>query len=292
MGRPDLPRPASRSAAFGGFTMIELLVVIVVVGVLAGTLLPALARARRSAFKTRELSAAQQLMAAYTLYSDDNRGTLMPGYAPAWMVSANPAPGQPQIEVFDDNSQAVHGVRAQRYPWRIAPYLNYDMAGLYKDDNVLRRYRERSDFQYIISLSPSLGLNADFVGGKAEPGFGFNRAANEMWGNFYVTRSDQARRPERLIVFASSRGVDPDGGPAVEGFYEVDSPYLLDRRWAVNDQAADAPESLGFVSPRYENKAVVSCFDGHSETFAPADLDDMTRWSNQATRGDWTLESR
>jgi prepilin-type N-terminal cleavage/methylation domain-containing protein len=277
--------PAAQSPRPQAFSLVELLVVIAVAGVLAGILLPALASVRRAAARSRELSAAQQLMGAYFLYSDDYRGSLMPGYATVAMIEAAPP--------VDDNGEPLHGVRAQRYPWRIAPYMNYDFSGLYKDVNLLQRYRQRSDFQYIISLSPSLGLNSDFVGGKASPGFGFNRAAIEAWGNFYVTRSDQPHRPDRLIVFASSRGADPDGGPPVEGFYEVDSPYLLDRRWVMDDQAADdAPASLGYVSPRHEHKAVVSCFDCHSETLAPSDLDDMTRWSNQATGRDWMLGGR
>ncbi len=282
----------ARSADSRGpaFTLLELLVVIAILSILAGTLLPSLAKAKKAGARVREMSACQQLLTAYALYANDNRALVLPGYAPAFMVSLTPPPNQPQLEVFDDQGAQIFGVRAQRYPWRLAPYMDYNLSGLYKDEDLLHRYRERSDFQYVASLSPSLGINADFVGGKGAPGFGFNAAALRTWGAFYITRSDQPLRPDTLIVFASARGVDPDGGDPAPGFYEIDSPSLVTRRWtAARFNEFDAPDAIGFLHPRYDGKAVIGAFDGHSTTLSPQELDDMRRWSNRATRPDWTL---
>lgn len=80
-----LVRRAERRRGGGGFTLIELLVVIGIIALLAGMLLPALARAKESARRIQCLSNMRNLGLALRMYVDGHDGEFpLRTYRPCW----------------------------------------------------------------------------------------------------------------------------------------------------------------------------------------------------------------
>ena len=100
----------------GGFTLVELLVVIAIIGILAGLMLPALAKAKGKSHRISCLSNIKQLNICWASYAQDHNGLLAESYfamnsggvnTNAWVrgtVDDNPAFGQVEPGILDSTN--------------------------------------------------------------------------------------------------------------------------------------------------------------------------------------------
>ena len=306
---PRTPRDA--------FTLIELLIVIAVIALMVGLLFPALRSVRQSSGLVRELSTARQLMVAYRAYAYDHRGTLMPGYYSALDAGVDeplPATNEAGIPVADLVAGVEGTLTAARYPWRIAPYLDYNLKALYLDKFLLDRFANDRFIEsaLLMSVFPSLGLNATFLGGDSQlQAFDLPPAIDR----YYAARISEITYPPQLIVFASSRfnGQSAPDGRLIEGYHKLrppNTPFGLAPSWLQQySRECESPDcdtgKFGFVSLRHPgHRAAIGFFDGHTGTltygFDPNspngdpgiedNIRDMRHWAPQANRFDWELQ--
>jgi prepilin-type processing-associated H-X9-DG protein len=274
--------------------MLELLLTVAIIALLVGLLFPVLHKVKRSGDMTRELAAARQLLVAYNAYAYDHRGVLMPGY---YSLNGEMLPARDEA----GNELSGPGPLAARYPWRLAPYLDFNLRGIYLDVRLLEGFANEELYHYYVSLYPALGINSVFVGGDTDSGLG-NPQMEALFGKFYLTRLSQARRPVELIVFASARingelAEGPFGSAAVvEGFHRISPPYFTQRDWADRyDPACPSPDcqttDFGNVSLRHGfREAAVGFLDGHTGPLNEGQILDMRHWADGATKPDWVLE--
>lgn len=220
---------SGRPHGLRGFTLIELLVVIAIIAILAGLLLPTLARAKQKALTTKCLSNHRQLALAWVMYASDYNGNLVENYP---LGSAPYVAGQAWIlgnmQVLPDMTNLADIINGKLFPYSESP-------GIYKcpSDNTLYSVKGTGPgYNRIRSYSMSGQMNS---GDPMDPAFPCN-----------VIESDIIHpTPSKAFVFIDEAACSID-----DGYYAI---------------RVDLREWQNLVAAWHDDGCNLSFADGHAE---------------------------
>lgn len=253
----DGDEPSSRKAGniLTGFTLLELLIVIAVIGLLMGILMPALTAARAQGKAAVCQSNIRQLLLANIGYATENDGS----YVPAAMD---------YLDYVDGNKHRWHGVRDsldEPFDPPRGPLAGYLADGSVKECPKKVNFRKGAPWDW------------DFEDGCGGYGYNMTYIGSRIWEGSYedercrvTTKDCEVGSPAKTLMFADTAMAKLDNGKPYYLEYSFAEPpyFVVDGKPAVD---------WGYASPsihfRHRHRANIGWADGHIDAREMADFD-------------------